>query len=302
MENEIYFVRIDGFRNKERIPEVIAWLEENVVLGHGEAQQVGSSLPFEIPMGYPSKSEAERFTKALLKLGCSLGFESLSERKRREAAAASAGRQSEQQPEEAVTEKKPDIRGEQGDEEESESSISLKDPKTIMLGVAGGVVLTVMAWLGSQWGGEEPLSPTVGDPEVNSALVEIQQDAGSAAPFSQVVGNMQRFIEKQNYSQEERREYSSGYFGGVEGVMPIKERQTRNRNIMMLRMSLAFYERNRDSWRRLIMEYQAIVANLKVKELRKEMVDIFGEEETEVILEGLFDDEEEEKEKKKGKK
>ncbi len=151
------------------------------------------------------------------------------------------------------------------------------------------------AVLATQWGGERSSLPQVGDPRVNATLLEIQQSTGGSAPFSDVVGRMKKHIENQNYSQEERQHYSTEYMGGVEGKEPVKERQVRNRNIQLIRMSLAFYERNRDAWRRLVAEYKAIGANLKVKELIREMSEIFGEDESYLILQGVVEREEEKK-------
>ncbi len=291
MSDDIFFASIKGFRTRNHLEEVSGWLEKNVVLGHGEADAVGRNLPFEIPMGYPSKAEAMRFTQKLEELGCIMSFESLAQKREREAQEAAIAAAAAAAAEKALEEKQvqQELSGKQKKSKKQGGSDKKagQDWTKIGLMVAVAVLGILVVWMGLKSGGgnsdDEELSVRYSAID-KSPVMEMQAEAGSAADFSQVVGNMAKFIDKQNYSQEEREQYSDDYYGEVQGAQPQKNRQVRNRNIMLIRVSLAFYNKNKDAWRRLIAEYHNIGANLKVKELVKEMDDIFGVKETVEIL------------------
>lgn len=291
MSGDVHFVLIKGFQHKKKLNEVVAWLEENVVLGHGEAEKVDSTLPFEIPMGFPSRQEAEEFSEKLKELGCVIVTESLSERKARAAQetesharaeidaaqAGLAGKSAVQQGDTSIQQ--------EGKDETAEEEDGGRPPWLIPAAAGlGVVVVALIVWMGGGKVDTEALSEW--SDKVDLDIISMVQDQSkSGSPFSEVVGNMQRHIEQQNYSQEERVENSNVYMGEVRGEEPVRNRDTRKRNIAMLQISLAFNKNNRKAWRRLVEEYQMIRATLKVEEIRKEMVEIFGEEETAEILE-----------------
>ncbi len=293
MSSDVYFVLIRDFQHKKQLREVTEWLEENVVLGHGEAEQMANNLPFDIPMGFPSKEEAKEFTTKLQMYGCILEFDSLSERNARaaEAAARKAAKELEaaEQPQPAA--KKKQTVAEKGESGPTESAETSEDegsqrPRWLIPAAAalGVVVVALGVWMGADKVDTKALSEW--SDKVDMDIVSmLQADSKSGSPFSEVVGNMQRHIDKQNYSKEERVDHSNTYMGEVKGEQPVKNRETRQRNILMLQASIGFYRENKKAWRRLVDEYRLIGATLKVEELRKEMVEIFGEAETAEILE-----------------
>ena len=297
VSGEVYFVMIRDFHHKRKLSEVISWLQENVVLGQGEAEKVDSALPFEIPMGFPSKEEAKEFTQKLELMGCIIGVESLSERKARAEKAAQAAVEAElaaeapksAEPKAASGKKKGERKKPKKAEvrEEKDEGEAAAKPwvKPLLIGVAALllIALSLLFMRGEEDGGSSA-KDFLKLPDF-SMLDDIRSQSSSGSPFSEVVGNMQRHIEQQQYSQEERVGYSKGYGGAVEGAKPVMNRKVRRRNIMLLQASIGFYRENAKSWKRLVAEYQAIGATLKVEELRKEMVEIFGEAETAEILE-----------------
>lgn len=285
MSGEVYFILIKDFQHKRKLKEVVAWLEKNVVLGHGEAERVDQELPFEIPMGFPSQKDAKEFSQKLEVLGCIIVIESLSQRKAR-AAQQEAAVQEELPPVPPVKNKASEEElgtAEKQDKEKEEQPEKKPLPiKQISIGL-GALVALAVGWFAFNQFSAEDVKRVAS--KIDTTLISMQQEAGSGSPFSQVVGNMQAHIEKQGYSQEERQEHSSNYMGEVQGDKPVLNREVRQRNIMMIQASIAFYRKNGKAWRRLVDEYRAIGATLKVKELRKEMVEVFGEEETAEILE-----------------
>ncbi len=301
MSSDVFFVLIRGFHHKKQLQEVVDWLEENVVLGHGEAELVEHQLPFEIPMGFPSREEAKDFVSKLEALGCMIGTESLSERKAR-AEKAARGESDEDMVEETISavqrEATRPSRDEQGGEpvgarEQRSSEMEEKDKKEEKATPKpwkhiAGIALAVGAVLAMALYGYQQMSD--GDTDTVSGKVDqrimsqLHGGGGSGGSFAQVVSNLQAFIEKQNYTPAQRVEHSTTYQKEVKGDKPIRHRETRQHNIEMLQVSIAFYRKNKDAWRRLVAEYQAIGASLKVEELRKEMVEIFGEEDTAEIL------------------
>lgn len=293
MSGDVHFVLIKDFQHKKKLAEVVAWLEENVVLGHGEAQKVDRSLPFEIPMGFPSRQEAEEFSLKLRMLGCVIATESLSERKARAAREAEARAQAEiesaaKAKPETATEKKAAKQTKQPGEDKQATDDSAKKerPRWLIPAAAtlGVVVVALIIWMGADKVDTKAISEW--SDKVDMDLISmLQSDSTAGSPFSQVVSNMQRHIEKQSYTQEERVDHSNTYMWEVQGEQPVKNREARKRNILLIQASIGFYRKNRKAWKRLVDEYAAIGANLKIEEIRKEMVEIFGEAETAEILE-----------------
>lgn len=295
MSGEVYFILIRDFEHKRKLDEVIAWLEKNVVLGHGEAEQVESALPFEIPMGFPGRQDAIDFSATLAMLGCVIEIESLSERKARakavEAAVAAEIEKAEEpkKPKEPKPEKPKAKNPAQQREQERETPVPEEaaeapqwiKPAAIALAVA---LLLAVGWMTLRDVDTEDIKEWSDKIDLD-IISMVQTESSSGSPFSQVVSNMQRHIEQQNLTQEERIDNSSTYLNEVKGEKPVKNRETRHRNIMIIQASIAFYKKNAKAWKRLSAEYAAIGATLKVEEIRKEMVEIFGEEETAEILE-----------------
>ncbi|MBT3309686.1 MAG: hypothetical protein HOL04_02620 [Gammaproteobacteria bacterium] len=282
MSGDVYFVLIRGFKHKNKLKEVVDWLETNVVLGHGEAEQVETSLPFEIPMGFPSKDDAKQFVQKLELYGCIIEIESLSQRKERAQQATAEVAAAEP----LVTKKreKPSKQKSEPKVSEGKKSIDLKKWVILVLIGVGVIAVALLGWSGLQKVDTDKLASSLS--KVNTEILSMIQDqTNSGSPFSQVVGNMQQHIDSKNYSQEERVDHSNNYMGAVQGEKPVKNRETRNRNILIIQASIAFYKKNGKAWKRLVAEYRAIGATLKVQELRKEMVEVFGEEETAELLE-----------------
>lgn len=297
MSSDVHFVLIKGFHHKRKLAEVVAWLEENVVLSHGEAQKVDSALPFEIPMGFPSKQEAEEFSAKLAMLGCEIVLESLSARKARAAREAEARAQAEieeaskakpepteKPPKQQSKKRKKSQKKRENPSDESEQPEGGRPRWLIPAAAALGVVVMVLiGWVGADKVDTKALSEWSDKVDMD-VISMLQEESSSGSPFSQVVGNMQRHIEEKNYTKEERVNHSNTYMGEVRGEKPVKNREARKRNIMLIQGSIAFYRENGKAWKRLVDEYAAIGATLKVEEIRKEMVEIFGEAETAEIL------------------
>jgi hypothetical protein len=304
VSSDVYFVLIKDFQHKNQLREVVEWLEESVVLGHGEAEQLAHNLPFDIPMGFPSKEEAKEFTTKLRMYGCILEYESLTERnaraeraRERSAAAAAEPPPPPQQPspeEQSKGErgKKRGMREKKGKQEKRAEPAEGGGQSKRLLGPVAGIAAAVLAVLGMALFGYQQMSDGGGESETQVAanvdpqiVSQVKEQMNSGSPFSQVVANMQRHIEQKNYSSQQRIEHSGNYMGAVKGEQPVKNRETRQHNITMAQVAIAFYRKNKKAWKRLVAEYQMIGATLKVEELRKEMVELFGEEETIEILE-----------------
>jgi len=137
------------------------------------------------------------------------------------------------------------------------------------------LLLGVAAWWGLQSGEGEVSTPPQG--VEHEMLSKIKSAAFSGMGRAETEENVQRIIEENNYSQEEREQHSKAYMQEVEGEKPVLNRAVRNRNIAIIRASLAFHNKNVKAWKRLAAEYQTIGANLMVDEIRREVSEIFGE-------------------------
>ena len=281
MSQLAYFPSITSIRDPKLIPEIESWLEKNALLTADQAQMVRVALPLEIPMGLPSEEDVELFIEELRALGCEIKIDqrAMDEPKVPPVTENPIAEQ-------LTEEEQPEQSGESSLPSETDQPVveTVVTKKPIWLWVVGALLLllAVVVWWGFQQ--EEGVTPNQSEGVVDGLLLKVRSAAFSGMSTDEVVADVQRIIEEKNLSPEERKQYSSAYMEEVEGERPVMKRAVRNRNIAIIRSSLAFYNKNEKAWKRLAAEYQSIGANLMVDEVRKEVAEIFGEERAAEII------------------
>lgn len=284
MSQLAYFPSITSIRDPKLIPEIESWLEKNALLTADQAQMIRIALPLEIPMGLPSEGDVDHFVAGLLELGCEIKIQ---QKEMDEPKSSSVEEDpvaedllEEEEPEQSEQPDDP-LPAPEVDEPVIEKSAT-KKPAWIWALIPLLLLLASVTWWAVQQ--EEPAAS--GQPEgvVDELLLKVRSAAFSGMSREETVANVERTIQEQNLTPEERKQHSSAYMMEVEGEKPVLNRVVRNRNITIIRASLTFYNKNEKAWKRLAAEYQAIGANLMVDEVRREVAEIFGEERAAEII------------------